>query len=248
MERSILPPDWQVPSEFHQRLGATVGRQRPMLADGHLLLVLHRPPKPDEIEREGRYFWRQPDSTWRSSHHGGGAAAVSRHLGEYAELLQKFDQLEQSATSAPEYFAVIDNVAPLLRAARNMHHVLQEARRLVPEDRDLLNLRDRAYEVERTGELLYADAKNALEFLAARRAEQNAITGRRMEIAAHRLNMLAAFFLPIATVCAILEVDPDGAARHLREPTTLLALVGIGLVAGSFFTALVLARRGGEAP
>jgi len=56
MEKSILPPGWQVPQEFRTRLGANVGRQRPMLADGHLLLVLHAPPKPEDQVRVGRFF------------------------------------------------------------------------------------------------------------------------------------------------------------------------------------------------
>jgi hypothetical protein len=45
--KSVVPPSWEVPPQFRERLGERVGRQRAMLADGHLLLVLHRPPKKD---------------------------------------------------------------------------------------------------------------------------------------------------------------------------------------------------------
>ena len=57
--RSILPAVWQVPQEFRDRLGDRAGRQRAMAADGHLLLVLHRPPGPEDAERSGRFFWRR---------------------------------------------------------------------------------------------------------------------------------------------------------------------------------------------
>ena len=117
MERSILPSTWQVPAEIHDRIGNKPGRQRAMMAEGHLLLILHRPPVQGEIERAGRFFWRQPDGTWNSSEHGTGPSALSRHLDEYKELVQKYDQLETEAISATEYFAVIDDFSPALRAA-----------------------------------------------------------------------------------------------------------------------------------
>ena len=63
--RSLLPLSWQVPDEFHRRLGDQPGRQRTMKADGHLLVILHAPPKPDVAEREGRFFWRDARSEER---------------------------------------------------------------------------------------------------------------------------------------------------------------------------------------
>lgn len=236
MERSILPGTWQVPAEFRRRLGKKPGRQRAMQAEDHLLLVLHRPPGPDEIERQGRYFWRQPDGSWSSSDHGAGSQSLQRHLDEYAEQLQQLDQREEQATSAPDYFDVLNRVGPLLRAARNMHHVLQEARKLCPQDRELIHLRDHAYEIERTAELLHQDTKHSLDYLVAKRAEEYAATSQRMETAAHRLNVLAAFFLPIATLSAVLEVTPDQIQQHLETPLILAVLVAAGLVCGWLLT------------
>jgi hypothetical protein len=239
MQRSILPAAWQVPQEFRNRIGNQAGRQRAMVADNHLLLVLHRPPKPDEVGREGRFFWRQPDGMWSSSSHGAGIGALAKHIDEYSDLIQKYDQIEEEAVSAPDYFSVINDISPLLRAVRHLHQVLQEARKLCPDDRELINLRDVAYDVERTAELLYSDAKNSLEFLVARRAEENAQASQRMEIAAHRLNLLAAFFLPLATISAILEVGPDQMNRHLQNPSSLIALGAIGLVGGWLLTRVI---------
>ena len=53
-QKSILPATWEVPAEFRSRLGEKAGRQRAMMAEGHLLLVLHAPPKKDEPDRKGR--------------------------------------------------------------------------------------------------------------------------------------------------------------------------------------------------
>jgi hypothetical protein len=50
---STLPPSWDVPQEFRNRLGKQAGRQRAMLSEGHLLLILHRPPDPHRDKRWG---------------------------------------------------------------------------------------------------------------------------------------------------------------------------------------------------
>ena len=67
-----LPEAWAVPEEFRDRLGTHVGRQRMMCEDDQVLLVLHAPPKPDEDERYGRFFWRKADGTWVSDQLGEG--------------------------------------------------------------------------------------------------------------------------------------------------------------------------------
>ena len=35
-------------------------------SDGHLLLVLHLPPGPDDSKREGVLFWRNPAGEWQA--------------------------------------------------------------------------------------------------------------------------------------------------------------------------------------
>ena len=55
---SPLPETWRVPQVFRSRLGEHAGRQRTMFADGHLLLVLHAPPRRDEAKRAARLFTR----------------------------------------------------------------------------------------------------------------------------------------------------------------------------------------------
>ena len=74
-------------------MGTRVGRQRCMLAEGHLLLVLHAPPKTHEPTRTGRFFWRAPDGTWKSTEQGAGISALNKHLDQYNETIAALEQL-----------------------------------------------------------------------------------------------------------------------------------------------------------
>ncbi|REK26453.1 MAG: hypothetical protein DWQ42_09000 [Planctomycetota bacterium] len=241
-EKSILPSMWQVPQLFRNRLGSTVGRQRAMAADGHLLLVLHAPPKPDEQERVGRFHWRSPEGEWTSNELGKGVGALAKHLDEFEGRIAALDRKEEQAKTAEDYFAVLDQLAPLYRAARNLHAVLQEARTMFPEYLEIIELRNRAYAIERTAELLFEGTKNSLEFHLAQRAEVQAKSSQRMAAAAHRLNILAAFFFPIVTLMAILGVDFARAAENfgLAGDVFFVSVLLLGLVAGGFLTYFVV--------
>jgi len=66
--------------------------------------------------------------------------------------------------TAEDFYGLLRLTAPLHRTARHLHATLQQARELVPDDRDLINLRDQIGEIERTIELLHGDARNGLDF------------------------------------------------------------------------------------
>src|SRR5688500_3360233 len=119
--KSIIPATWEVPAEFKSRLGEKVGRQRAMLSEGHLLLVLHAPPKKDEAQRRGRLFWRKPDGSWLSNELGAGSAALARHLGEFEDLVERLDRQEDTAAGVTELFGILESMSPVHRTARNLH-------------------------------------------------------------------------------------------------------------------------------
>ncbi|MBT4866649.1 MAG: hypothetical protein HON53_16220 [Planctomycetaceae bacterium] len=244
---SILPSVWKVPQVFRDRLGTKAGRQRTMVADGHLLLVLHAPPGADDDDRKGRFFWRQPDGKWSSAAFGSGPGALKKHLGEYTALLVAREEQDEDAVSAKDYFAVISTLAPIKRSARHQHEVLQEARQICPEDRDLISLRDQAYQIERMSELLYDDAKNGLDFSMAIQSEAQARSSHRMSVAAHRLNVLAGFFFPIATLTTVFGVNLDHGFEHKYQPIPFLVCAGVGLMAGLIINA-VLRREPADEP
>ncbi len=242
MATDLIPPLWKVPQIFRDRMGEQVGRQRPMEADGHLLLVLHAPPKPNENERHGRFFWRDPQGQWTSKDRGTGINALNKHLEEYQELINKLDRLEEQATTSHEYMAILEQLSPVHRAATNLHEVLQGAREKCPDIRELINLRDRAYEIERTAELLLADVKNALDVIVAKRAEEHAAASYQMSIASHRLNVLVAFFFPLATLMAIFGANLRHGWEESWPPIPMLVVIGIGLVTGGVLSLFVTRR------
>lgn len=239
---TILPAVWKVPQVFRDRLGTKAGRQRAMQADGHLLLVLHAPPGADDDERVGRFFWRDPDGQWSSDVFGGGAGALKKQLDQYTALLDEREQQDDAAQNATAYFDVISALAPLKRAARHQHEVLQKARQLCPDDRDLISHRDRAYQIERNSELLYDDAKNGLDFLMARQSEEQAASSHRMSVAAHRLNVMAALFFPIATLTTIFGVNMKHGLEEDYWPWPFLGCVAIGLLAGVVLTGMMKSK------
>ncbi|NLF69698.1 MAG: hypothetical protein GX575_11660 [Candidatus Anammoximicrobium sp.] len=241
--KSVLPRVWDVPDEIRSRLGATVGRQRAMTADGHLLLVVHVPPKPDELGRQGRFLWRKPDGTWTSNDLGGGTQVVGKHLDQFAKAIEDCDGMEQQASRAEEYLAVLERLAPLQRSARNLYGVLQEARQLCPDDRDLINFRDRAYEIERAAELLQTETNNSLQLFMAKRAEEQAKASRRMAVSAHRLNILAAFFFPVAALSGILGVNLVHGYEAFRAPIPFLGFVAVSAMLGLVLACFVAASR-----
>jgi hypothetical protein len=129
-------------------------------------------------------------------------------------------------------------IAPLHRTTRNLHATLQEARTMIPDDRDLINLRDRVGEIERTLELLHGDVRNGLDFNIAYQAEQQARRTHGMEVAAYRLNLLVAAFFPIATLGAVFGMHLEKGLDGWNTPAILAFGLAVGLI-----LARVIARK-----
>lgn len=233
-----LPLTWKIPNSIRVRVGDAAGRQRVIIEEDHLLLVFHKAPETDDIHRVGRFLWRTADGVWSASDSGDGPAVLMKHVGEYAALITKFDQQEENANSAEEYFLVIEGLLPLIRSTAHMHQVLQEARKLIPDDRGLINARDKAYELERAVDLLYTSAKNGLDFEIAKRAEEEAIASRAMARSAHRLNVLAGFFFPLATISSVMGMDMSNLspAEWSRVGVIVLAGLMVGMILAMFIT------------
>ena len=239
----LLPQEWEIPQQLRDRMGEKVGRQRAMTADGHLLVILHDPPGPEEVQRQGRFFWREPDGTWHASQ-GKGPRVLASYLEEYEQLLEALEEQEKDAGTAKEYFEVLQDLTPLLRAARNMHLALQQARELVPRSKGLINLRDAAYANERLADLLCSDTRNSLDFVIAHRTEQQAEASHQMAVSSHRLNVLVAFFFPIATLSAIFGVNMRFGLEEDKVNSIIpfVVMLVFGLVAGFALKSLI-ARR-----
>ena len=228
---AVIPATWEVPQTFRDRIGAKAGRQRLMESDGHLLLITHLPPEPDSDQRIPRFFWRHADGSWSSNDMGSGPGALGKHIAAFEQVVDQCEELEENAAGPEQYFQLLEKLAPVHRAASHLQSVLQEALQRASDDRELINLRDRAYELERTAELLYNGAKTSLDYEVARRAAEQAKSAHAMASSAHRLNVLAAFFFPIATLSSIFGMTMLDNWKSGWPPTmfTIVMLVGLAM-------------------
>jgi hypothetical protein len=241
----LLPAGWDVPPEFRERLGDEVGRQRLIHADGQLLLVLHSPPKAGEDHRTGRLFWRDREGRWKPTGLTHNEHAIGELLREYETLANEIDTLEDGANVAADYFEILTEVGPLIRSANNLLGVLEEARMIARKDRALLIVRDRAYTLTRRLDLMQHEANVNLDFVTAKRAEEQAEAIHHQSQAMYRLNLLAAFFVPLATFSAVFGMNLSNGLEGLDAtmgPAPLYMLVAFGLGLGGVL-ALIVGRR-----
>ena len=145
---------------------------------------------------------------------------------------------------ADEYFRLMREIAPLRRAAHNMHETLQAARQTVSEDEDLVVRRDEAYQIQRAAELLQGDAKIGLDCAIARRAEEEAESSNKMALAAHRLNVLAAIFFPIATIATIFGMNLTSGLEDAFTPWLFWFVLAGCIVSGLLLTAIIVGKPG----
>ena len=236
----LLPPDWELPAVLRIRLGHGPGRQRVIEADGHLLIVLHEIPKHHQFDRIGRVFWRNPEGTWRSSIPGAGAGGLAQHLKEYTQAFDRLHEAVDDARTSKAHFEVLGQLSPIVRTTRNMYSTLQDARKLQTDDQGLLDWRDQAYELSRRAELLKSDAETSLNFEIARQSEIQSEASHQMATSAHRLNVLAAFFFPLATLSAVLGANLQHIFPTMVSPrTSLVIMLVIGVILGSGLTYLI---------
>jgi hypothetical protein len=210
MEKAAyIPKTWILPEEIRNRLGESVGKQRLMNEEGHLLLLLHQVPRAEDDEvRSAMVVWRNPAGEWKSAPAGGGLAGLEAHIASYRTAIHQLDEEVEAAKTARQYFEVMRRMHPLQRAARHMHEVIQATRQALPEDTRIINMRDQAADLERGIELVAADAKAGMEFTVAESAAQQALAAEISNQEARRLNRLAAFFLPLATLVAVFGMNP----------------------------------------
>lgn len=210
-ERTIIPKMWDTPAIIKRRMGMEAGRQRLMDEEGHLFAILHQLPTPeDQGHREPVMFWRNPDGDWKSIPTKGGIGALRAHVECYLNKIRELDEELANTHQAETIFKVIEAATPIHRAARNMMLVLQKLREALPDDQQILAIRDLGVEAEIASELLVSDAKSALDFSIALSTARQADASYDAAIEAQKLNRIAACFFPIATLAAIFSMNRPG--------------------------------------
>jgi hypothetical protein len=237
---SYIPKTWDLPVSIRKRLGDSVGRQRLMDEDGHMLLLLHQVPKAEDDEvRTAVVFWRNPAGEWKSAPVGGGLGGLETHLTSYRTAIHQLDEDVESAKSPREFFNIMRRMHPLQRSTRHMLDTLQAIRQALPDETRLINMRDQAADLERGIELVAADAKAGMDFTLAESANQQALSAEVANQEARRLNRLAAFFFPLATLVAVFGMNPP---EEIYQKQGFWMVLGAGILLGLIVFTLVAVR------
>jgi hypothetical protein len=173
---------------------------------------------------------------------------LRQHVSEYQSLVSRLEHQLDTANSAEDYFSLLRATTPLHRSAHNLHAALQQARDMVPNDRDLINVRDEAGEVERGVELLHSDARHGLDYTIARQAEQQSARTYEMAVSAHRLNLLAAAFFPIATLSAIFGMNLAHGLDNVTHSAFFWCVLVCGLACGGLLATLIARKPKPKSP
>lgn len=241
MTRNVeLPPGWKLPEEIVRRLGSSSGRQRVISENDNILIVLHKPPLKHESHRESVFLWRNEKGIWDVSERGGGLNSLDDFLENYVRIEEALDDGYEKAANASDFFELLEKIAPVQRAVKNMSKTLQEARQVVGEE--LVDHRNKAEELHRNIELLYIDCKNGLDYAIAKKTEEQSEMQRQALAAGHRLNIIMALFLPITAVASLLGMNiPHGLES---SPSWMFGLiVGVCSMLGLFMRYWVLKKK-----
>ena len=203
-----LPAHFRLEPELLEQLSGRPGHQRCVEGAGELLLVVHEVPKPRVPERDALFFWKRHDGSWMQES-GPGTSSLGALLERYEKAIDVHEEVIDEADTAAEIFKILRHSGPLCRSSRNLVNALEQVLAIDPDDREILNYRDRAKEIERAADLLNADARVALEFWRAERAEEQARSGARLNRIAFRLNLLAGFFLPLVALGGLFGMNVD---------------------------------------
>ena len=241
--RIYVPKNWELPEVIWNRLGPEPGRQRMMDEEGHLLLILHAVPSAsDDEQRTGVLFWRKPDGTWKSAPEPGGLAALQGHLEAYREKIHRLDSEVEKATGPKDYFGIMQEMQPVLRATRHLMEVLQAARQARRDESALIGFRDEAGGLERGADLVAGDAKAGMDFSLAKSAQEQSEATHRSNLEASRLNRLVAFFFPLATLVSFFSMSDPG---QVMGSVSNWLVVGLGVVFGVIVLGLVTRGKRG---
>lgn len=219
-----------------------------MAADAHILIVLHDLPDADDPDTlNARLYWRKPDGTWKSQ--GSGAtsiAALRAHVESFVAAIDTLEHKAARAKLAKDWFDIMHHASPLHRMVRNQSATLAEARDLVKGDKELIGVRDTAQENERSIELINHHARAGLDYSIASAGEANAKSTEHVVESQHRLNLIAATFLPITAISALLSMNLKHGFEGKSEPYAFWIVAAGAFLLGLIVRAMLPTKKKAE--
>ncbi len=236
-ESISLPHGWEVPTDLRIRFGKHSNHQRAAGLERHLLIRLHRVPPNRRSVGESVYFWRNSTGGWKCSAGRDTVDTISELVVKYADAFVIIEQTSDRASTSRNWFEVLSDIGPLLRAADGLHETLQSAQHALPEvdKAELQPACDVAHEVVRAAQLLQQQAQHSIDYLVAQQNEQLAQTSQSQAAAAHRLNVMAAIFFPLATISSVFGMNISHGFENRPLAFWMILCVGtlLGVIIGS---------------
>ncbi len=224
--------NWPLVHGIEARLSeSSYGRQRAIYEQEQMLLILHRPPKPESKARENAIFLREADGHWWLNGLRNSKEQLPALLQSYRDKLEEHELQYQNALSADDLFITMESFNPLLRAMKNFDLALQSARELLEGDKFILSMRDQSNELLRNFELLGEEMKLALDHRIAKNAEAQNQEAQKMAKAQHKLNLMAAITFPLMALSSMAGMSFIGDPKDFLSGF-FLTVVATGICAG----------------
>ncbi|MEP4079155.1 CorA family divalent cation transporter [Haloferula sp.] len=208
-EKGYLPPGFDLEPELLDQLSAGPGCQRCLVGHDELLLIVHDLPQTGVPERESLIFWRTPGGGWFGPNGAKQFGLLSDLLDRYQTQIDEYEAMIDEPNGAAVVFKVARHARPLARSTRNLQRALEQTLQHDEDNPQLRSLRDRGHELERAAELLYHDAKLALDLRQAEGVESQTAAVERLNTSVFRLSLLAGFSLPLVGLSGLLGMNVD---------------------------------------
>lgn len=205
---SQIPENWDLPDTLSLRVRGHLSRQRAIVESGHLILFLHDVPNAGDEERDGVFFYRNPEGVWQNSANNTGLDELMVMVERYEDRIDTIEAKLSTPGGARVCFEVLRELAPVLRALRNLSGALVSAREQAPRhSHELIEATEESHTQERASELLFSDARNALDYSLAQETERHTQVNLELARAAHRLNLMVALFLPLTAIASLFGMN-----------------------------------------
>ena len=233
---------WELPPAIERRLGPkSYGRQRIIAEDDHVLIILHGVLSKDQDFPEEHVFLYSPDGSLQGNGKPKGEKQLRQLLAEFDSTFDELEEQCKAASTASELFASLDLVTPIKRTTTHLYETLQAARQAIDENL-FIELRDEAYMVSRSYDLLHEEIKSSLDYRIAKNTEKQAKQAAEALKAQNRLNILAAFTFPLISLATIFGMNLISGLEDL-SPAVFWAVFIVGTIVGLALKGWVVPRR-----
>lgn len=224
----------RLPERWRGRVGNPVGRQRLLEEGDHLLVLIHEVPGRPEVDW---FFWTDDEGAWQSLPEPGGLLHWKRLLEEYEVVVDELEAGLKKAVSVEDYYRILQAEVAVGQPLKQVRLLAARVRRSRKKNRQLLEIRSIAEELDADLCLVEDGARLGMEALAAESAEKQRRISEQQARLGLRLNYLAAFFLPLMALGTVFGMNVPTGFEDSRW--VFGAIFAVGLLTGGILLRFV---------